>query len=106
MAATAVDRDVRVRGAVDVEEGDRRGRIARVDAERARLAGRGDEDVGRLAREPVRHDHPVRVTRREDARRVHVVLARHLFHELPEEGDVVDVLVHRGAAADAAVPRP
>ena len=77
-----------------------------VDAERARLARRGDEDVGRLAHEPVRHDHPVRVTRREDARRVHVVLARHLLHELPEERDVVDVLVHRGAAADAAVPRP
>ena len=94
-----------VGGAMDVEEGDRRGRCAVVDAERARLTRGGHEHVGGFAHQPVGHDHPVRVTGREDAARIESVLGGQLLHECTQERHVVDGLLDGRAAAHAAVPR-
>ena len=105
-AVPAVERDVLVLCAMDLESGHRMGHGTAVHEEVARLDPDRHDLARELAREPLGEDGPVGVTGDEDSALVDVVLTFEFRDQGRDEPDVVDVvlILCGDRAAAATVP--
>jgi len=103
-STTTVDRMIGVGQSVNVQDRYRLHRPAVIDPEAARLHADRHDSIRQFAGEPVRHDRPIRVSRRENTARVDLEPLRQEIQQEEYECHVVDVSISGRTAAVSAIP--